>query len=60
MMKLANKKLQKYYNLTSEVYMVAIVMDPALKLAYHQEDVRTSSHGRRLSAGDSASNEGQV
>ena len=37
MMKLAKKKLQKYYNLTSEVYTVATVLDPALKLAYHKK-----------------------
>ena len=37
MMKLAKKKLQKYSNLTSEVYTAAIVLDPALKLAYHKK-----------------------
>ena len=32
----AKEKLKKYYNLTSEVYTVATVLDPALKLAYHK------------------------
>ena len=40
----AKLKLEHYYNLTSEIYTVATVLDPALKLAYHR---RTSGSGHQ-------------